>query len=254
MPRQGPDGSKYGEPSQVTSEWARDVEFGMGVSLVEPCNLYGCKIGDDCSGRLPRFRKAPPSVRRHWFKRHYPAGPHRRQCRHWCGFCCDLGYNGFRYLRWQSSAPTRIPKISEGSQSGAAPGSHQVAVRASAMILPSFGRFPGGTSSTLPSSFVTARRLAEIALRRGSVGDAASALNVMASASPWRVTTSRNRPSSGWPLAISAICSGRTNIPLTLVLWSARPIQPLIRMLVRPHALSPGMAAVRSPIASRIQG
>ena len=26
----------------------RDVEFGMRVSLVEPCNLYGCKIGDDC--------------------------------------------------------------------------------------------------------------------------------------------------------------------------------------------------------------
>lgn len=26
----------------------RDVEFGLGVKLVEPCNLYGCKIGDDC--------------------------------------------------------------------------------------------------------------------------------------------------------------------------------------------------------------
>jgi hypothetical protein len=29
-----------------------------------------------------------------------------------------------------------------------------------------------------------------------------------------RVTTSRSRPSSGWRLAISAICSGRTNMPL----------------------------------------
>jgi acetyltransferase-like isoleucine patch superfamily enzyme len=26
----------------------RDVEFGGRVRIVEPCNLYGCKIGDDC--------------------------------------------------------------------------------------------------------------------------------------------------------------------------------------------------------------
>jgi acetyltransferase-like isoleucine patch superfamily enzyme len=26
----------------------RDVAFGVGVKIVEPCNLYGCKIGDDC--------------------------------------------------------------------------------------------------------------------------------------------------------------------------------------------------------------
>ena len=26
----------------------RDVDFGTGVKLVEPCNLYGCRIGDDC--------------------------------------------------------------------------------------------------------------------------------------------------------------------------------------------------------------
>ncbi len=26
----------------------RDVEFGVGVKIVEPCNLYGCKIGDGC--------------------------------------------------------------------------------------------------------------------------------------------------------------------------------------------------------------
>jgi acetyltransferase-like isoleucine patch superfamily enzyme len=26
----------------------KDVEFGARVRLVEPCNLYGCKIGDDC--------------------------------------------------------------------------------------------------------------------------------------------------------------------------------------------------------------
>jgi acetyltransferase-like isoleucine patch superfamily enzyme len=26
----------------------RDVKFGARVSIVEPCNLYGCDIGDDC--------------------------------------------------------------------------------------------------------------------------------------------------------------------------------------------------------------
>ena len=27
----------------------RDVQFGKRVKIVEPCNLYGCEIGDDCS-------------------------------------------------------------------------------------------------------------------------------------------------------------------------------------------------------------
>ncbi|MBR0709359.1 MULTISPECIES: acyltransferase [Bradyrhizobium] len=26
----------------------RDVTFGVEVTIVEPCNLYGCKIGDGC--------------------------------------------------------------------------------------------------------------------------------------------------------------------------------------------------------------
>jgi len=26
----------------------RDVEFGARVKIVEPCNIYGCRIGDDC--------------------------------------------------------------------------------------------------------------------------------------------------------------------------------------------------------------
>lgn len=26
----------------------RDVEFGERVKVVEPCNLYGCRIGNDC--------------------------------------------------------------------------------------------------------------------------------------------------------------------------------------------------------------
>ena len=26
----------------------KDVTFGVRVKIVEPCNLYGCNIGDDC--------------------------------------------------------------------------------------------------------------------------------------------------------------------------------------------------------------
>jgi acetyltransferase-like isoleucine patch superfamily enzyme len=26
----------------------RDVDFGARVTIVEPCNLYGCRVGDDC--------------------------------------------------------------------------------------------------------------------------------------------------------------------------------------------------------------
>jgi len=33
---------------EVHQSGVRDVEFGARVKIVEPCNLYGCKIGDDC--------------------------------------------------------------------------------------------------------------------------------------------------------------------------------------------------------------
>jgi acetyltransferase-like isoleucine patch superfamily enzyme len=33
---------------EVTHVGVRDVVFGARVKLVEPCNLYGCEIGDDC--------------------------------------------------------------------------------------------------------------------------------------------------------------------------------------------------------------
>lgn len=36
-----------GKP-QVHQVAVRDVKFGERVKLVEPCNLYGCEIGDDC--------------------------------------------------------------------------------------------------------------------------------------------------------------------------------------------------------------
>ena len=43
-------------------------------------------------------------------------------------------------------------------------------------------------------------------------------------------------------------------MPLTLVVWSARPIQPLMRMLVRPQGDTPVSTADKSPVASRIIG
>lgn len=36
-----------GKP-QMHRAGVRDVKFGQRVKLVEPCNLYGCEIADDC--------------------------------------------------------------------------------------------------------------------------------------------------------------------------------------------------------------
>jgi acetyltransferase-like isoleucine patch superfamily enzyme len=33
---------------EVLQSGVRDVAFGERVKIVEPCNLYGCAIGDDC--------------------------------------------------------------------------------------------------------------------------------------------------------------------------------------------------------------
>ena len=33
---------------EVHQAGVRDVDFGERVMIVEPCNVYGCKIGDDC--------------------------------------------------------------------------------------------------------------------------------------------------------------------------------------------------------------
>jgi acetyltransferase-like isoleucine patch superfamily enzyme len=38
-----------------------DVQFGARVSIVEPCNLYGCEIGDDCF--IGPFTEVQKSVR-----------------------------------------------------------------------------------------------------------------------------------------------------------------------------------------------
>jgi acetyltransferase-like isoleucine patch superfamily enzyme len=35
-------------PSRTANAGIRDVTFGAGVKVVEPCNLYGCRIGDGC--------------------------------------------------------------------------------------------------------------------------------------------------------------------------------------------------------------
>ena len=33
---------------EIHQSGVRDVDFGARVRIVEPCNLYGCRIGDDC--------------------------------------------------------------------------------------------------------------------------------------------------------------------------------------------------------------
>jgi acetyltransferase-like isoleucine patch superfamily enzyme len=35
-------------PETIRSVGILDVEFGEGVTVVEPCNLYGCSIGSGC--------------------------------------------------------------------------------------------------------------------------------------------------------------------------------------------------------------
>lgn len=35
-------------PPEIHQAGIRDVEFGERVRVVEPCNLYQCRIGDDC--------------------------------------------------------------------------------------------------------------------------------------------------------------------------------------------------------------
>jgi uncharacterized protein YdhG (YjbR/CyaY superfamily) len=81
------------------------------------------------------------------------------------------------------------------------------------------------------------QRLGDGVGQRRSLACAVSQCSVMASVSPSRVTTRRAFVTSGWRRETAAICSGRTNMPLIFVVWSARPIQPLMRMLVRPQGL-----------------
>lgn len=37
-----------GRRPTIAAATIRDVRFGSGVTIVEPCNLYECVIGDDC--------------------------------------------------------------------------------------------------------------------------------------------------------------------------------------------------------------
>jgi acetyltransferase-like isoleucine patch superfamily enzyme len=46
---------------EVTHVGVRDVVFGARVKIVQPCNLYGCEIGDDCF--IGPFTEVQKSVR-----------------------------------------------------------------------------------------------------------------------------------------------------------------------------------------------
>ena len=46
---------------EIRQVGVRDVVFGSRVILVEPCNLYGCEIGDDCF--IGPFTEIQKSVR-----------------------------------------------------------------------------------------------------------------------------------------------------------------------------------------------
>jgi acetyltransferase-like isoleucine patch superfamily enzyme len=46
---------------EITHVGVRDVAFGARVKIVQPCNLYGCEIGDDCF--IGPFTEVQKSVR-----------------------------------------------------------------------------------------------------------------------------------------------------------------------------------------------
>ena len=46
---------------EITHAGVRDVVFGARVKIVEPCNLYGCEIGNDCF--IGPFTEVQKSVR-----------------------------------------------------------------------------------------------------------------------------------------------------------------------------------------------
>ena len=103
-------------------------------------------------------------------------------------------------------------------------------------------------------AFMLSGRLPATAEAALTGGAAASALKVITSLAISPLTTSRAFTISGKRRAMSATCPGWTNIPRILVVWSARPIQPLIRVLVRPVGHSPGSTADKSPVPKRISG
>ena len=122
------------------------------------------------------------------------------------------------------------------------------------MTLPSLGRLPGAHSLTSPRSLVTSRMVSVRCATSPSGAPATSTLRHMRSLAISPLTTSRALRTSGWRRAISATWPACTNMPRTLAVWSARPIQPLMRVLVRPVGQVPGSTAERSPVPNRISG
>ena len=114
-------------------------------------------------------------------------------------------------------------------------------VRRSSITLPSLGRLPGGDQG-------------DVAAQPGDVADrlrhlVGEALGRAVGLDPQRhPVVGHRRPrrpaararSRGWRRTISATCDGCTNMPRTLVDWSARPSQPRMRWLVRPVGQAPG--------------
>ena len=94
---------------------------------------------------------------------------------------------------------------------------------------------PGRRSVTSPRSLVTSRIVATTASARpaGAGFDLAVQGHPVL---PVRLVDHQPRARDlGMALSTAATCAGCTNMPFTLVAWSARPIQPPMRTFVRPH-------------------
>ena len=133
--------------------------------------------------------------------------------------------------------------------------SFDASTRRSSITLPSLGSSPRRGTSTSPRSLVTSRIESTIASRerRVAAGRPRRAASSGRCLRDCRRRAARARSPDG-AATIAATCAGCTNMPLTFVVWSARPIQPLMRRLVRPHGDAPGSTADRSPVPKRISG
>ena len=120
------------------------------------------------------------------------------------------------------------------------------------MTLPSFGR--ESANSMRPRILHSARKLSATASRKASSRMDASTCRVAVSRLFSEPTTSRSRAISAWRASTRFTCSGRMNMPRTFAVWSARPIQPLMRVFVRPQELCPASTADMSPVAKRKSG
>ena len=152
---------------------------------------------------------------------------------------------------WSIAALSRPPLAGASVEppTSARGGAPQPGDRRSSITLPSLGRLPGTTTSTSPRSRVTSRIVRATCSPRpsGRAGLDPQRHAVVGPARPRRPAAPARSRDGG--ARSRRRRDGWTNMPRTLVDWSARPSQPRMRWLVRPVGQAPASTADRSPVA-----